>query len=149
MRDLRGELCQLTCCFMLYRVPLASLFLYLLFSCFACYCYYRISVCISRIFLCDLAYNKHITSTDWADTNTHPLQAQPPPPCVVQLCKYFGKGSLMRLAQGLMFMTVYVRERRRDKREKKGEGYGMYVCVLCVCVPALSVCTLTRLSGHI
>lgn len=48
----------------------------------------------------------------------------------------------MRLAQGLMFMTVYVRERRRDKREKKGEVYGMYVCVLCVCVPALSVCVL-------
>lgn len=47
----------------------------------------------------------------------------------------------MRLAQGLMFMTVYVRERRRVKREK-GEGYVMYVCVLCVCVPALSVCVL-------
>lgn len=104
-------------------------------------------VCISRIFLCDLAYNKHITSTDWADTNTHPLLAQPLPPCLVQLCKYFGKGSLMRLAQGLMFMTVYVRGRGRNKGE--GEGYRVCVYVLCVCVPALSVCTLTRLSGHI
>lgn len=39
----------------------------------------------------------------------------------------------MRLAQGLMFMTVYVWERERDKRE--GEGYG--VCVLCVCYACL------------
>lgn len=48
----------------------------------------------------------------------------------------------MRLAQGLMFMTVYVRERKRDKREGVEAGYGVCVCVLCVCVPALSVCVL-------
>lgn len=49
----------------------------------------------------------------------------------------------MRLAQGLMFMTVYVRERRERER-------GMERGMECVCVmPALSVCTLTRLSGHI
>lgn len=63
--------------------------------------------------------------------------AQPPPPtalCLVQLCKYFGKGSLIRLAQGLMFMTVYVRERETVS----GGGRGVWsVCVLCVCYACL------------